>query len=71
MLQNSLKFLHFFYKTSLGEKEVRKKYFSKASEIKLIEKNNTNKRYIKNWRTISLLNLDTKILSKALSKKSK
>ena len=31
--------------------------------IKLIAKNDHNKRYIKNWRPISLLNVDTKTLS--------
>ena len=35
--------------------------------IKLIEKKDRDKRYIKNWRPISLLNVDTKIISKALS----
>ena len=39
--------------------------------IKLIEKKDRDKRYIKNWRPISLLNVDIKILSKALSKKLK
>ena len=39
--------------------------------IKLIAKNDHNKRYIKNWRPISLLNVDTKILSNAFSKKLK
>ena len=37
--------------------------------IKLIEKKDRDKRYIKNWRPISLLNVDTKILSKAISNK--
>ena len=32
--------------------------------IKLIEKKDCDNRYIKNWRPISLLNVDTKILSK-------
>ena len=31
--------------------------------IKLIEKKDRDKRYIKNWRPISLLNVDTKTLS--------
>ena len=39
--------------------------------IKLIEKKDRDKRYIKNWRPISLLNVDTKIISKALAAKLK
>ena len=37
----------------------------------LLEKKDRDKRYIKNWRPISLLNVDTKIMSKAISKKLK
>ena len=36
--------------------------------IKLIEKKDRDKRYIKNWRPISLLNVDTKILSIPIKK---
>ena len=39
--------------------------------ITLIEKKGKDKRYLKNWRPISLLNVDTKILSKALSTRIK
>ena len=39
--------------------------------IKLIEKKDREKRYIKNWRLISLLNGDTKIISKALLERLK
>ena len=39
--------------------------------IKLIEKKGRDKRFIKNWRPISLLNVDTKLFSKALSERLK
>ena len=37
--------------------------------IKLIEKQDRDKRFIQNWRLISLLNVDLKVISKALSEK--
>ena len=39
--------------------------------IKLIEKKDRGKRFIKNWRPISLLNVDSKIISKVLLEKLK
>ena len=39
--------------------------------IKLIEKKDRDKRLIKNWRPISLLNVVLKIISKSLSEKVK
>ena len=39
----------------------------KQGIIKLIEKKNKDKRYIANWRPISLLNVNVKIASKALT----
>ena len=35
--------------------------------ITLVEKNGRDKRYIKNWRPISLLNVDAKIISKVMA----
>ena len=39
--------------------------------IKLIGKNNRYKRFIQYWKSISLLNVDLKIISKVLSEKLK
>ena len=43
----------------------------KQAVIKLIEKKNKDKRLIKNWRPISLLNVDTKLVSKVLAERLK
>ena len=41
----------------------------KQAVITLLEKKGKDKRLIKNWRPISLINVDTKIVSKALAKR--
>ena len=43
----------------------------KQAIIKLIEKKDKDKRYIKNWRPISLLNVDTKLISKTFASRLK
>ena len=43
----------------------------RQAAIKLIEKKDCDKRYIKNWRPVSLLNVDKKIFPKAISNKLK
>ena len=43
----------------------------KQAVIKMLEKKDKDKRFIKNWRPISLLNTDMKIISKVLSTRIK
>ena len=47
------------------------KRFANTSYNKILEKKYRDKRYIKNWRQISLLNADTKIIFKAFAEKLK
>ena len=43
----------------------------KQAVIKLIEKKDRDKRLLRNWRSISLLNIDTKLISKVIAIKLK
>ena len=45
--------------------------FQRQPIIKLIAKKARDKRFVKNWRPVSLLNVDTKVLSKSLAEKLK
>ena len=73
-----------FYKTFWDElknylmESINRAFYTKILSIsqretvsKLIEKKDRDKRYIKKWIPISLLNVDTKTLSKAIFKKLK
>lgn len=59
--------------TSIKEAKEKKELSisQRQAIIKLIEKKDRDKQLIKNWRPISLLNVDLKISSKALSEKLK
>ena len=59
--------------SSLKQAKERKELIisQRQAIIKLIEKKDIDKRYIKNWRPISLLNVEIKILFKALAKRLK
>ena len=51
------------------KKQMWIQYFTKASNNQISRKNDRDKRYIKNWRPISLLNVDTTVILKALSER--
>ena len=55
-------------------KSFLKEEFSKSQKqavITLIKKNDKDKRYIQNWRPLSLLNTDVKVLAKVMAQRLK
>ena len=65
--------LKFFFINSLKQSKIEGNLSitQRQAVIKLIVKKDRDKRFVKNWRPISLLNVDTKILSKSLAEKLK
>ena len=53
------------------EAREKKKLSTSQAVIRLIEKKGRDKRFIKNWRPISLLNVDYKTVAKALATRLK
>ena len=52
-------------------KEKKLSISQRQAVIKLIEKKERDKRFIKNWRPISILNVDYKIIAKTLATRLK
>ena len=65
--------LKFYFINSLKQSKIddNLSISQRQAVIKLIEKKDRDKRFVKNWQPISLLNVDTKILSKLLAEKLK
>ena len=65
--------LKFFFINSLKQSKIEGNLSisQRQAVIKLIVKKDRDKRFVKNWRPISLVNVDTKILSKSLAEKLK
>ena len=62
--------LKFYFINSLKQSKIdgNLSVSQRQAVIKLIVKKDRDKRFVKNWRPISLLNVDTKILSKNCKK---
>ena len=65
--------LKFYFINSLNQSKIdgNVSISQRQANIKLIVKKDKGKRFVKKWRTISLLNVYTKILSKSLAEKWK
>ena len=65
--------LKFYFINSLNQSKIdgNISISQRQANIKLIVKKDKGKRFVKKWRTISLLNVYTKILSKSLAEKWK
>ena len=63
--------LKFYFIDSLKQSKIdgNLSISQRQAVIKLIAKKDRDKRFVKNWRPISLLSVDTKILSKSLAEK--
>ena len=67
---NDIKYI--FMKSLCESKKLKQLCVSqKQAIIKLLEKSNKDKRYVANWRPISLLDIDSKIISKSLATRLK
>ena len=65
--------LKFYFINSLKQSKIEGNISisQRQANIKLIVKKDRDKRFVKKWRTISLLNVYTKTLSKSLAEKQK
>ena len=62
---------NFFTEIFLKNKNKKLGIFQRQALIKLIEKKDRDKRYVKNWRPISFLHVNYKIMSKDLATRLK